>query len=352
MKGFFLQTTVITLGVWLILGSGSNDSPSNDISSPSNISATPAYEAAVITWDEVASADSYQVCSATENIVSFENCLSYAGGKLVTVTSNSTVITSLTAGQPYYFNVAAKAGNASASSTSNMVIATPNLGLNDTGIMLCGSGAANNLACPILGYAKQDAQNGLDAESTNNIDGDGGFNFTKLDSAGEALDANANDWACVKDNITGLIWEAKTSANANDLFKWYSTDSTSNAGTSGFDASGESICTGYDGAEPRSYCNTQAYADRVNAGSHCGITNWRLPTRHELISIVNYNVVEPTADLAYFNYTSTALYWSGTSSFSSATASDRAWASSFTYGGSAKQLKQDSLRVRLVSSGQ
>ena len=352
MKGFYLQSTVITVGIWLILGSGSNDDPLNNLAVPSNVTAAPAFEAAVITWDAVASADSYQVCSATENIVSFDNCVNYAGGKLVTVSSNSAVVASLTAGQPYYFNVAAKAGNTSASSTSNTVIATPNLGLNDTGIMFCGSGLANNLTCPILGYVKQDAQYGLDAASTSNIDGDGGFNFTKLDSTGAALAATANDWVCVKDNITGLIWEAKTSTNANDLFKWYSTDSASNAGTSGYDASGESSCVGYDGADPTSYCNTQAYVDRVNAGSHCGISNWRMPNRHELVSIINYNVVEPTVDLAYFQYTSTALYWSGTSSFTSSTASDFAWATSFTYGGSAKQNKQDSLRVRLVSSGQ
>ena len=353
MKGIILQISVFALGIFLILGSGGGTTtPGNtSLSTPTNVIAASAYKGAVLTWNAVTSADSYQVCYATESITDFSNCTNYEGGGLQTATTNSAVITSLTEGQPYYFSIIAKAGNVSSSSSMSKV-ATPSLGLNDTGVALCGSGVANNLNCPILGYVNQDAQYGLDAQSPSSVDGDAGFNFTKLDSSGAALASSANSWACVKDNITGLIWESKTLNNKDDLFQWYSSDSTNNAGSSGHNASGESICVGFDASDPTSYCNTEAYVDRVNAGSYCGITNWRMPNKQELNSIVNYNSVEPAIDFAYFENTSTAVYWSGTPSFSSSTASDFAWAISFQYGGTAKQNKDTKLRVRLVSDGQ
>ncbi len=80
--------------------------------------------------------------------------------------------------------------------------------------------------CPKAGYPGQDAQVGRDADqstSTNNdADGRRGFNFTKIGADGKALviqnqawsntdlETAGSKWSCVKDNVTGLIWEVKT----------------------------------------------------------------------------------------------------------------------------------------------
>lgn len=244
--------------------------------------------------------------------------------------------------------------NTSTTTINNTALVVPSitrLGLNDTGITLCGNDVENRLNCPITGFPNQDAQHGLDTLTTDNTDGDAGFNFQKLDNAGNSLISTVNAWACVTDNISGLTWEVKNTDNKDSLFQWYSTDFTSNAGSLGHDGSAQT-CVGFDGTDTTSFCNTQAYIARLNAGSNCGITTWRLPTRRELNSIVHYGETQPSIAVAYFPFTANESYWSTTSTFSTPTASDFAWVTNFNYGGSAKKNKQDRLRVRLVSGSQ
>lgn len=96
-----------------------------------------------------------------------------------------------------------------------------------------------------------DAQNGRDADdkTKSNDDGRAGFSFTKLAGDGTELTADALSWACVKDNVTGLIWEDK--ANWGDR--------TTKA---------------------------NAVAPAVTCGSSL---TWHLPTVKELMSIVSYH---------------------------------------------------------------
>lgn len=54
---------------------------------------------------------------------------------------------------------------------------------------------------------------GLSVNNNDDSDGHAGFSFTKLDANGNELLANATDWSCVKDNVTGLIWEVKQGGN-------------------------------------------------------------------------------------------------------------------------------------------
>ena len=74
-----------------------------------------------------------------------------------------------------------------------------------------------------------------------------GFDYTKVCNSGQlagqgtcpadpALGAGADDWACTKDNVTGLIWEVKTTSglrNQNHTYTWFNTNSPDgNPGTS------------------------------------------------------------------------------------------------------------------------
>ncbi len=164
--------------------------------------------------------------------------------------------------------------------------------LNDTGITPCTS--ENSLgSCPISGYPGQDAEHGRDATHSDDSDGRAGFSFTKLDASGNPLPADATEWSCTRDNVTALVWEVKNDGGGlhhrEDTFSWYNTDNANNGGVSGYADSGGNTCHGYNSADPASYCNTQAFVARVNQKGWCGYHDWRLPTREELRSLINYN---------------------------------------------------------------
>jgi hypothetical protein len=70
---------------------------------------------------------------------------------------------------------------------------------------------------------------------------------------------------CVKDNVTGLIWEGKDS--------------------SGIRADSHTYTNLGDGNPS----DASRYVTTVNAINLCGFSDWRLPTRNELLSIVNFD---------------------------------------------------------------
>ncbi|PWQ93408.1 DUF1566 domain-containing protein [Leucothrix arctica] len=388
MKGSIFQLTAIALGIFLIIGSGGSGSSSSDDSTeeeviepsepevpeepvdltpgiPSNFRAVSAYEGALLSWKETANANSYELCYAMETITNFNDCADYSGGTSFSVgTATSAAVSALTAGTPYYFQVRATNSEGTTGTASELVIATPGLGLNDTGITVCRGNDSVDLDCTSGLFTNQDADHGLDFTATDDIDGHTGFTFTRLDETGAEIDSSALDWSCAKDQNTGLIWEGKhrnisteTASSdslheASDSFTWYNSNAQNNAGTAGEQNSVNDSCYGYDASNVTSYCNTEAFIERVNTAGYCGLNNWRLPNRHELNSIVNYDAVEPAADLSVFQYTTSDVFWSATPVYSASFSGEQAWATNFNYGGSSKVHKTESHSVRLVSDGQ
>ncbi len=146
-------------------------------------------------------------------------------------------------------------------------------------------------------FPLQDSLYGLDATQNDDSDGYAGFSFTKLDMEGNALPATDLEWHCVKDNVTGLIWENKN-ADANlqyhaAKYTWY----TPAAG------SGNESSKSLDECDENG-CDTNAYINTINALTQplCGINQWRLPARNELLSIVNYGTYNTAIDQNYFPY--------------------------------------------------
>ncbi|WP_288985915.1 DUF1566 domain-containing protein [uncultured Pseudoalteromonas sp.] len=191
--------------------------------------------------------------------------------------------------------------------------------LNDTGITWCADSNNNNLDCPVTGYEGQDAEYGRDAEAKAGTlekvgGGNGGFDFTKLDASGNDLPESASVWSCVRDNHTGLIWEVKTDDGGlhdkNDTYNWYNPDSNTNGGHPGHQDDDGNICYGYDANNEASYCNTHAYVERVNTQSLCGASDWRMPTRLELMGIVDNGTKKPAIDMGYFPQTQLSWFWS------------------------------------------
>ncbi|PIE36159.1 MAG: hypothetical protein CSA53_08160 [Gammaproteobacteria bacterium] len=167
--------------------------------------------------------------------------------------------------------------------------------------------------------------------------GHAGFDFTKLDASGDDLPASATSWNCVRDNVTGLVWEVKTDDGGlhdkDNLYTWYSTDSSNNAGDAGTENGG---------------ANTQAFVDSVNAAGWCGANDWRLPSRRELRSIANLSRNNPAIDADYFPNTRNSYYWS---SSPHAVFSNQAWGIDFGAGGDFGDYKSADYSVRLVRGG-
>jgi len=212
----------------------------------------------------------------------------------------------------------------------NISIAESTRQLNDTGIIL-----ASGAEC--IAANQQDCTQGRDAQalaSTLNKIGAGnaGFDFTKIDHNGIALAAETAEWACVKDNHTGLIWEVKAIEGLHaqgDTYTWYAED-FNNSGPQGLQDNTLAQCFSYDVSNASSYCNTEAFVARVNAEALCGAQDWRLPSRSELLSLVDYGqTVAPAIDTHYFPYTQSTYYW--TTSFS-ARVDEQVWNISFDSG--------------------
>ena len=236
-------------------------------------------------------------------------------------------------------------------------------GLNDTGIDWCANGNTNNLDCleGEAGFEGQDGEFGRDAKAragtlTKIGGGAAGFDYTKIAADGSVLaiqdvtwDANGTEaagsqWSCVRDNVTGLIWEIKTTdgglRDRNHTYSWYNPDSNTNGGTAGLQNGGS--CSGSD-------CDTHAFVQAVNSQGVCGATDWRMPTRRELMSIVNNGQVSPTIDTAYFPNTPSVWFWSSSPYAGYPTS---AWGVVFNNGLVGDGNKNGKGRVRLVRAGQ
>ena len=206
-------------------------------------------------------------------------------------------------------------------------------GLNDTGQTQCydTSGIAGPCSASVGGDAaanpRQDARYGRDAQNalgavTKVGVGAAGFDFTKIANDGSFVSADAvigsgpKDWACTRDNVTGLVWEVKTTSglrSRSHVYTWYSTSGTNggNAGALGTNTCGNSLAA----ASYNNQCNTQNYVAAVNQVGLCGASDWRLPTRRESLTLVHAGATaSPHIDTSFFPDTTPTNWWTWTGS--------------------------------------
>lgn len=219
--------------------------------------------------------------------------------------------------------------------------------LNDTGQTQCFDGS-NMVACSAANtgdaatHPRQDGRFGRDAQATAGMltkvgGGAAGFDFTRIcwngaaegtttgastctgalvaNTSGTATASPTTDWACTRDNVTGLVWSLQSqTATWNDA-------------------------------------SAATYPDAGhNSVERCGHADWRLPTRRELLSIVHYGQPSgPAIDLGYFPDTASHWYWSS-ESYSPSTAV--AWVVYFAVGLTVAVDRGYSYQIRLVRGGQ
>lgn len=196
--------------------------------------------------------------------------------------------------------------------------------LPDTGITAdqChGTDSAAFVSCTdaaaLAFNAQQDGMTGLDVTDTDHSDGKAGFSYSAL--AGHDLSE------CVKDNITGLVWEGKSATHASARH-------------------GANRYTHY--GDHRSG-DASAYVRAVNASGLCGFSDWRLPTQQELQGLIDYGVEAPGVriDQDWFAHTQGNWYWSAPAYANDVT---MAWGVHFGLGTVEPLDRASAAHVRLV----
>ena len=169
--------------------------------------------------------------------------------------------------------------------------------------------------------------------------------YHKLGRDGTILPDDATDWACVQDRATGLIWEVKTDDNSmqdrDNFYTWYDPTNARNYGNAGARNGGR--CKG------EADCDTLAYIQAINRQQLCGFSDWRLPVKDELLSLVEYNYgskqTKATMNLEYFPHAVPSWYWTASSNEKRP---DYAWFVLFRNGLALNALKEQPKHVRLV----
>jgi len=149
--------------------------------------------------------------------------------------------------------------------------------------------------------------------TNSNADGRLGFSFAQVPGAA--------DPRCVRDNVTGLLWEAKSAGGGL-----------------------------HDATRTFTYAELAGQVAAVNTEALCGATDWRLPTPQELSSLVDAGAASaPTIDHGFFPNQRPTPYWTSTT-YHDGVGQD-AWYVDFATGTVAMDNKARAFAVRLVSSG-
>ncbi|GAB6093762.1 hypothetical protein JCM14469_00140 [Desulfatiferula olefinivorans] len=112
--------------------------------------------------------------------------------------------------------------------------------------------------------------------------------YTKLDINGQALDDSAPGWAMVRDNVTGLVWELKNTA-----------DGTPNP------------VNVHDADNRYSREQARAVIEAMNDAVYGTFSDWRLPTIKELCLLADSSRFEPCISQTYFPLADSSDYlWS------------------------------------------
>ena len=162
------------------------------------------------------------------------------------------------------------------------------------------------------------------------------------------LVANASDGLyditeCVQDNNTGLVWEGKTASPATSRLG-ASTYSNYDSTTSEQKFVGGTTYANPTQAEIDADTNSIGYLNSVNASSLCGYTNWRMPTKDELVGIVASSG-SPRIDTTWFPNTQANLYWSSSEISVNPNA---AWVVYFSSNNVISNYRENGVYVRLV----
>ena len=295
-----------------------------------NLTAIAETGALTANWNNLDGYSKYQLYISNESFSELKDLDNYAsldGGRFFTIEQgkNRYKVSELKNGK-YYFAVvtatATETGNIKRSNEINILVRNEGIDfqapVNDSGLR--NRAAAGN-TCDI---PQKDCLSGRDFTHNDDSDGVAGFSFTKLDESGNELLATADNWHCVKDNVTGLIWEVKTDHTEPSLrtlrdkrwiYSYYKQRFVDSDGSDGIDNGPPNYGTDriYGGpadiginslgdfcGNDQLICTSEQYVKDVNTIKLCGYTDWRIPRYVELFSLKILNEYELSFDKNYF----------------------------------------------------
>lgn len=118
---------------------------------------------------------------------------------------------------------------------------------------------------------------------------------------------------CAKDYATGLIWEGKSLNPADMRFvglTFTNFDSTTALQVEFEIAGRPSVYAAPTSGQVNAESNSIGYKNAVNASALCGFTDWRLPSRNELVALGLLS-----SKLSDFPEVSSRAYWTNESGF-------------------------------------
>jgi len=304
----------------------------------------------LIDWHDPDVEGLVDVCIAEQGVRLFEHCEAYPGGKLVTSVSDfPLVLEGMDPGLEHNVVVTVD-GNDIIASGWVLPATHP---LNATGINWCANADENYLECPeeTGTFPGQDGEHSRttvadEAEGDHHFAkkgaGPGAFDFTKIDAFGNPLPADAESFACIRDNRTGLLWEAKTADPEDRHYKghtytWYQSADDGHGGDAGTPDGG--VCS-------ESSCDTSSFAAEARSWNLCGSSNWRVPEPAEIQSLIDHSKEStPAFPADWFPGAASEPIWSA-----SPKSGDVALAWTVTKSGIRESApKNEALPVRLVS---
>lgn len=209
------------------------------------------------------------------------------------------------------------------------------------------AGVANNsieseakLELSVIALATEEAapaaQHDIRSDAAARLASEAESNYLKISASGDHLDENATTWECVEDKSSKLTWEVKKNdggvRDRDYSYTWFNKNGGIRNG---------GRCEG------NIDCDTYSYTQAMNASKLCGFSDWRLPTRTELETLIEYNnnPEHATINKTYFPEAVASWYW---------TASEHplinsyAWYVLFQNGRALNDLKERPKHIRLV----
>lgn len=164
--------------------------------------------------------------------------------------------------------------------------------------------------------------------------------WIRIDGSGRAAATEPHD--CVLDRRTGLMWEVKGGEAGlhyhGNSYTWFSTDRVRHMTVPG---------TPRGGSCDASACDTEAFVAAVNESRLCGHSDWYLPTRDELMTLGDPQLVDTglVMDRAFFPHATAREFWTAETF---RLYPDSAWVVNAGHGLDRVDLKKVPKAVRLV----